>query len=328
MEEKRDAFSEWATVWPKCLYRIKEEPSGSPLGNLVKGIVAVQDSDIEWYAPLAYGRGTLYDTDYIIKSYQPAVADSDDWPPHLALARLNLEDEKAIIRFTSRYGLLGLRYIPSWASKEPFMAESRIHKNLFGQTISDWYNVPSPENKPPNWHPVKTFSEPLELFRNAAQEYQKNISLLVPVDDEAENLRNILDFQYYAGDYLVTKFLPQYEKGQKLISFQSKSLLEYCYIRAVSDYTEGSFRHCKRPQCNRIFIARYESDVYCSGQCRRSDTVANTAIRVLKKELREKLNSGEITKLQWRKAVEEAERLYKEGIKDKDTLSKAVHGLI
>jgi hypothetical protein len=337
MELKRDAFTDWITKWFKCNYCLAEENAytkqNHDFPSKVKIIAPIPDSPFEEYFPLEYGRQSLFKNDYVVKAYQPKKSEGIEWPPHLSLARLDLKNEHEIINFTSNYGLLGLRSIPSWQNQEPSWAESKIISIAPNITRSEWYDLKVPNAKPHNWHPNKAYCEPLELFQKATEEYQKAIGKLIKIrsnsEDEKEKLS--LDFDGISINYLKgVTVRPVYERGKWILGWQSRSLLEACYFRSVLNLTEGAYgyKHCKREKCNKPFLAQNENDFYCSQRCRKADTVANTAIRVIKGEIKEQLKKGEINKNQWKTTVIEAEKLYKGGIKDLDTLREAVNKIL
>jgi hypothetical protein len=299
---------------------------------MVPVIAAIPGSEVTEYSPVEWGRERReYGTWEGKLPYQPKAREGTEWPPHLALARLNLQDEAAVVQFCSLYGLLGLRYIPKWKNRVPFLANERPVKSIFG-TLSGWYNYPAPEPKPPNWHHVQTFCEPLDLFREAAQEYQEACCLIEKVREAPPEKAQ--SFAFDAENTMIGYLggctpRPIFQNGRWLLGYQFRSLLEACYFRLLLDLTEGAsgFRRCGNPKCNRFFLARYEKDTYCCKLCRKQATVDRTAIREVKRWLKEKRKAGEITKEEWQVAGKRADELYKK-LKDIETLKEAVEASI
>lgn len=340
----REVFPEWSTLWPKCEYRVIEVPSGT---YPVKVIAAIPGSKVEWYSPIDYGREKpeitrVYEErfgtnipwkaslkDEAKKAYQPLAPEGKEWPPHLALARLDFQDEAAVARFCSLYGLLGLRNIPAWRERKPFLAEDRTVRPILGSAYSGWYDY-APEEKPQEWHNIQSYCEPFELFQEAVEQYQKVCSALERIKDVPEEAETLAwECEQEMLTYLEgCTAIPVFEGGKWILGWRFRSLLEACYFRLLLDLTEGAygFRRCKNPKCNRLFLATHQGDTYCCIRCRKRATANQVGIREVKRWLRGKWEKGEIAKEQWKAARKEAERLYQgeDGIKDAEALKEAV----
>lgn len=347
----KQVFPTWSTVWPRCEYEIvyvSSKQTRSSLRRKVPVIAAVPGSTITWYSPVMYGRREpsivrKYDDrkgadvpwaasmqDEAEKARQPLAREGEEWPPHAALARLNVEDEEAVVRFCTMYGLLGLRYIPRWRERKPFLADDRTVTNAW-DSYSAWYDRPKPKIKPPGWHYIQTFCEPLELFKEAVKKYQRVCTLLAAMEgglDEKKAKSLAFDIEYeLLGELDGCIPYPVFEGGRWVFGWRFRSLLEACYFRLFLDMTEGAygFRRCGNPKCNRLFFAKTGDDTYCCIRCRKQATVDRVAIRQVHRWLRQELKEGKITREQWKAAREEAEKLYYEGaVKDIETLKSLV----
>lgn len=352
------ALTEWGGIWQKCEYQIIDVPVNKKYK--VSLIAPVPGSPIERYSPLRWGREDDWKEGSGKEKFQREKPDGQEWPPHEALARLNLNDEKAILDFCNTYGLLGLREIPIWKRQEPTNAPSKIEeasinsvfkglidiskleddeegkilgeKNVdieeikkglpdglilsfeqkyFPEDIySGWYDYPCEEDDYYLYH----HCEPIELFKKAATEYKAFIrlaektskgGLLGPQLAEYEKNRMLLhalrpDMQGLDG----CNPYPVYNKGEWILGWSIRSLLEACYLRVTLDLTEGKgkYRRCKNNKCRRIFLARNDIHFYCSTRCRKNHTSDNIPPKVLKRELWEMKRSGLITYKQRKKA--------------------------
>ena len=150
-QEERVSFPEWNTDWPRCEYEILGvpiRPSDAPLVPQVRTICAKKGAAVAGYDPVQVGRAIRPYGNYLGKeAAQPRRPEGDKWPVHLALARLDLDDESAIVRFCGRYGLLGLREIPGWKGTAPWPAPG---PEMTGgiDSHSRWYDHPKPDPKP------------------------------------------------------------------------------------------------------------------------------------------------------------------------------------
>ena len=109
-----------------------------------------------------------------------------------------------------------------------------------------------------------------------------------------------------------------------------RSLLEACWFRLVLDLAEGAgrFARCADPKCNRLYLARYPDDRYCSVLCRKRATTDRVAIREVKRWLKEKRKAGELTGAQWKAAREQAQKLYAGGEKNLDRLKENIEAFL
>jgi hypothetical protein len=327
--------------------------------------VAIPDSEYSWYEPVQVGnlkiiksyldrRGSTHPDSKLVtdtpgRAYQPYAPDGSEWPAWLALARLDINSETAVAGFCSHYGLLGLRKIREWEKQHPLSAPPRLVRSFFEREHSQWYDAPAPKIKPANWHNWKLHCEPLELFISAAEKYQNAIIRLTDIDErrsalKTANPQDAEEIKYELGDIATVaqsesglllldgcRPCPVYDKEEArwFLGWQTDSLLDACYLSLALTTTMRDHAGLKRcAYCNKPFLAATENDAYCSINHRKRGTVAKIASRQVRSTLRDMLKAGKISKKAWRLAHAETDRLYKNGIKDKEQLQAAVEAFL
>ncbi len=316
----------WTDTWMKARYEIRKIKDSR--GNEAECICADPSSEIEKYylihdgAKVKRGPGKV--------EFQPKSIKGPDWPPHLALMRLDLNRKEEIEEFCSAYGLLGLRNIPFWMAMEPDGVESRLHKvkypdlpgrftnaaaneNISELWFSGWYSLP--EAAELNVNQLYRFVEPVELFIRAAAEYQKVTARLEKRGpDDPDLIKRYNKMTQTNGRRIEAEELgfagcipaPAYGDGKWCWKWMFRSLLEACYFKLFQGYVDGGrgIKRCKWFKCKRPYFAVYATDAYCCIDCRKADTVYHNPDRVLKREVRAKKDAGLITE-------EERKRLYR-----------------
>ncbi|MGD0621290.1 MAG: hypothetical protein ABSA82_02340, partial [Thermacetogeniaceae bacterium] len=227
----------------------------------------------------------------------------------------------------------------------PLFEPPRLVREQFEGEHSRWYDVPAPKVKPANWHNMKLHCEPLELFIYATEKYQTAVMRLADIDEKRITLKGVNtpdaeEIKWELGDKATVLQSengldlldgciprPEYDKEEArwFLGWQTRSLLDACYLSLTLTMTMRDHAGLKRcARCNRPFLAATEHDVYCSIKCRKRGTVAKIASRQVWGWLRGKLKAGEINKTAWKLAHAETDRLYENGLRNKDQLQARV----
>lgn len=225
--------------------------------------------------------------------YDPFTTDP---PPYLELAALDLEDERAVEGFVSRFGLLGLfqqqrhEEAESWESKgrrDTGMAYSMewvpIHLLHYLPGLTRPTSGQSKEQALERLRKVLAteelwdfLAEPIGDFREAAKEFQAAYLLAVNGGDgrravgEAEQLkqrfedhlrvvRPVTDFNVADDGVTVTGWA---------IRWTFPSLLSACYHQLRLELVGGQdLRLCKNERCRKPFTAKTKKHYYCCDAC-------------------------------------------------------------
>ena len=164
-----------------------------------------------------------------------------------------------------------------------------------------------------NQTPMYQDYEPIDLFLEAVHEYRQIAALLQEVahygTEKCQHMVSEVQIMGFAG------CVPHigYENDRWQWVWKFRSLLEACYFMLFKDHVDGGWgiKDCKRKGCQRPFFAHYPSDLYCSVDCRKADTVARNPDRVLKREIRAMKNAGEISEGQRQEAYRYIDKTWK-----------------
>lgn len=309
--------------WFVCDYEIKEITPDTEKYHLgtIKVISSKEGSRMRFYEPLTFGGDIEYEG-FGKKPYQPEKADGAEWPPHLALARLDTTSINSILSFVSTYGLLGLwlirdkSFFLKWDNGD-YHARSCDYASKIACNIG--------ENKA-----TLNFLEPLSAFITVANEFKSAVQLLIAMKrKQPEKYDGEL---WHNFSQIVEPYLKQIHPiiardtttGLPTTAWNFINLINYCYFRLLQDIQGGTFRPCKFNKCNRPFLAKNAEDTYCSKECRHKGTMANLAIRRVKNDLRDMESTSQINKsLRW-DAGKEAQKLYDRGLRDYEELLQKV----
>jgi len=306
--------------WWVCDYEIKEitpDIEKFHLGPL-RVISAKKDSPVRFYNPFIYKEKIEHE---VIgkKSYQPQKADGEEWPPHMALARLDTTNKNAIQEFASTYGPLGL-----WFTDKPLnqLEFSDYHRRTCSQTLIDSIDRDDLEHG----GGYRKFFEPLDSFIATAQKYQSAYDYLMAIKEKKKGRHEFeiwSNFKQIAEPYL-QEIKPHVGRdtntGLPTIVWDFKNLINCCYFRLIQDIQGNIPKRCGRKRCNRPFLAKNIEENYCSKECYRMGNMANLSIRRIKNELRDMEKRGEIDKpMRWL-AGSEAQELYNDGLRDYEEL--------
>ena len=259
-----DAF-QGSTKWFRIKYEITEQEG-------VQVISAQSGSEVEWFDPLTF----------FVPSRRPrGEYEQVEFSPHTALARLNCKNENEILDFVNQWGLLGLWRVPDYQEADTLKHKD---KNIFSK------------EKPSIWfhHPHKTkqhrWQEPLKIFIEAAEEYQKLFSEIEYLSDigEEEKSKAILSITFKLNSQLngIRPGISWNEKGEQFAIWQFSSLYAAIHLQTYLNLLEGRFfRRCKHKKCRRFFVTTHPENQYCSDFCRTSYLVQSHRIRQWKSEL-------------------------------------------
>jgi hypothetical protein len=265
---------------------------------------------VEWYSPLL-GVGRRPGREGARQLRKPG----EDQSPHLALANLRLDDEDAVLAFVRRWGPLGLadipvlrRWHPAWEPPPDAVQELKL-----ADTPSEWF---SEDGLP---------CEPLPAFVEQARRFQE---VVIPLAvDGGTTGRTVNDFTSRAQPLLagVTQ-LPVLEGGNKVLRDNILSLLAACYRRVALDWAgpAAGFRRCRWSKCQRIFLAAYQDDFFCSLACDKAAQSAGRADRTLARELLGLEKAGTITRDQRRQARAEIAARWKAGMRQEAQLREGI----
>ncbi len=294
--EAEPAFP-WGTHWWRCKYEIQKAPRGEWEPE-VWCIVAVPELDAdgtfrkpEWYDVFTEWRANA-------PAKQPKERDSaeQDYAPHVALARLNPWNEQEVLRFVNRWGLLGLWEVESYKHRKPMLAPDKPGPTSifseYKEKHSGWYIWDEFYQQSSKGLYMHSFCEPVALFAEAAEEYQRLHYLLAAAkgsDVPPELLARFIE----AGDDHDALLNPQAaareaehrlsgwvhecahprpiydaQKHAWQFGWECNSLLGWIYLMTFLDLVEGrGFKRCARRNCGRLFIPTRPNDTYCSTAC-------------------------------------------------------------
>lgn len=296
-----DAFP-WGTHWWRCKYEIREAPS--EVSEIpVRCIVAVAelDADGTFRRPQWYDVFTEWRTKAPAK--QPAWSESaeQEYAPHVALARLDPWNEREVLRFVNRWGLLGLWAVDRYKEGAGLFAGSKPGpKDWTGEEKhSGWYIWDEFYRQSSKGLYMHSFCEPVELFAQAAEEYQRLhcflaaakgsdappelLARFIEAGDDHEALRDPQAAAREAGHRLsgwvheCAHPRPIYDAQKHAWQFgwECNSLLGWIYLMTFLDLVEGrGFKRCARRNCGKLFIPTRPNAMYCSFTCKNDQAQA------------------------------------------------------
>jgi hypothetical protein len=237
--------------------------------------------------------------------------------PHVALARINLEDMKEILGFVNKWGLLGL-----WEFPDILEGDSKLdgYKYAFDEIF-----------KHPHKKGKAARREPLHLFIKAANEFQNYVSDHTQYNDLKQNLalssakhNKILDDLLKIGEMdsldVIKNTAEKHKISKRIINeviqiyklsislfIRTKKYLENCsplalftgspakdktgwnfnsllsaiYLKTTLD---KPFQQC--PKCRKLYISYVPTNKYCNISCGNSSRQRDSNIKLWKKELK------------------------------------------
>ncbi len=274
----------------------------------VKIIVAKDTSYERVYNPLTLGSNVEYEG-YGKTPYQPKESDIGNYPPHIELARLDINNENEILKFTSNFGVLGL--------------EGRYHDcNYDNKTYKRVKNLFRP-NRKYLYKGLRHRFEFLADFKYAVERYQKAFAILRTIQEKkTKDIDLFSEFSEISQPYLdvIYPLTDMDTIGLPKIIWFFPGLINSCYFRLIQEAQGNRLALCSFKKCRRPFLAKTIDDNYCSVECRHKGTMANLSIRKVKNEIRDMENKEEISKeLRWA-AGRKAQELYDDGLRDYETL--------
>lgn len=316
-------------------YEIREIPL-KEWNTSIKAIVAFEGAGFARYSPYEAGMGEVIARneiyDYGKKPYQPELPTGEEWPPHLALARLDCNNEKEILQFVNLWGALGITFI------------NVNHKynyscgKIGSMDFCDWDFVDYLNDNIFLETSIIDF-EPVDSFVLAAKEYQEAINILVILQEIPD-----LPSRTKEANSLRVRFLgiaqPHINRVSQGVAFDKTTnkprlywnfpyLLAACYFRLIQNL-DGStpLKACKRENCRRLFQATNKEDKFCSESCRNAYHVSRQPRRRIKGNLRELEATGHISKQTRWAGGKKVDELYNSGITNYDTLWAAIREFI
>lgn len=255
-----DAFP-GSSMWFRLKYEITVQEG-------VKVITALSGSEVEWYDPLSSS---------VLPKRPHWAEEQENVSPHTDLASLNLNSINKILKFVNNWGLLGLWKVPDYQKAANLQGKNtfRIGNGRF----SEWFLHP---------HKLKNHSwqEPLEIFIEAAEKYQKlfsdisevgkpegyqALSITIKLNSELRGIRPGISFN---------------EKGERFAIWQFNSLYDFVHLQIfLSLMNNKAFRRCKYVKCRRFFVTTHRENQYCSNLCRTNHLVKSHRLKQWKEEL-------------------------------------------
>lgn len=292
-ERAADSAFTWGTTWWRARYRIVTEHTAQ--GD-VPIITALDDAPGKEYSPLSSARPkkradapdeehstpkTLTDApseEYGPPKKRPDYPDSPEqaYAPHIALARLDPWDEKQVLEFADRWGLLGLWQTEQWRHRTPLLAPNKNGPmGLNGEPeYSGWYVNEELRRQLGTYR--HSFCEPLELFALAAEEYQKLCQRLAAADGGANEAIAMAEWAFggVLGGYAAPRPVYDHEKKAWRFGWQCSSLLGWIYLLTFLDLVEGNgLKRCAREKCGKFFFSSRSSTRFCSAACKNRQNV-------------------------------------------------------
>ncbi|MEW6229815.1 MAG: hypothetical protein AB1700_17270, partial [Bacillota bacterium] len=300
VEREAEPAFPWGTHWWRCKYEIQEAPRGEWAPE-VRCIVAVPELDADGTFRKPEWRDVFTEWRAKAPAKQPKRPDGAEWDyaPHVALARLDPWNEQEVLRFVNRWGLLGLWAVESYKHRKPMLAPDKPGPTRFlsdEEEHSGWYIWDEFYQQSSKGLYMHSFCEPMTLFAEAAEEYQRLHYLLaaakgsdvprewldrfIEVGDDHEALLNpqaaAREAEYRLSGWLHEcahlRLIYDAEKKAWLFGWQCNSLLGWVYLLTFLDLVQGrTFRRCARRNCGRLFIPTRPNAMYCSDACRNAE---------------------------------------------------------
>lgn len=273
-----DAFT-WGTLWWRCKYDICET-SPDIYGIPIRCIVATP----ELSANQTYLKPKWYDvlTEWCVNAPAKQLVAPDskgqNYAPHVALARLNPENEQEILRFVNRWGLLGLWRIYRYKDGAGLLAGDKPGPKDFGgrEEHSGWFIWDELYQQRSKGLYMHSFCEPLPLFAQAVEEYQELIGQLEAGESSQEQITQA-EGAFSGWLHECAHPRPVYDARRKAWQFgwECNSLLGWIYLLTFLSLVEGKmFRRCLRDNCRKFFIPTRSNAKYCSDACRNAEQQA------------------------------------------------------
>lgn len=244
------------------------------LDDAVPVVKPVATITIEWYDPWRPNP----------PAKQPYRPEDYQWSPHTHLAHLSVESKEEVLEFYNRWGPLGLWTISIYRDRHPFTVTGiPAPRRPFGveplaPEIQGWFLPPDADRN------ALAHQEPLEFFKDAAEEYKQWLEALKRARTDPDEATR---FSWKAGQVLAEcRPLPwspwrQTKDGRWIngerwaLVWSFPSLLSFCYLRTVLDLIQGGlgFRQCANRRCGRFFLPGHPRQVYCSVLCHNAENV-------------------------------------------------------
>lgn len=229
----------------------------SSIGNL-RIIRAKVGSSFNFYSPIEF-QGNF-------RNSQPKKREILE--PHTHLANVNLKKEEEIINFVNKWGLLGLWKDENFKIRNPFLAPKKnLVEHPLGKPFSPYYLLSTyyPKEK---FSFLEKFCEPLELFEEAASQFQELYKMLSQ-EKSPELIFHIVDSFKLEG--AKTKPLFNNKRDRWDFGWECNCLYHWCYLLSYLDLVEGSiFKRCAFRSCSSFFSAFNPKAKYCSQTCKES----------------------------------------------------------
>lgn len=256
-------------------YEIKEE-KGIPV------IVPTEKAKPDPYNPLKFANNRPKNQE----------KDPQNYAPHIHAGNIDLSDEKDIIEFVNKWGLLQLwkvnkyKYIRLTELGFVNIPPEKENKGVFdgGRNYSIWFEFEEYKNKDLPY--MKYYCEPLSLFVEVIEKYQKFIKKIGGIKNNLGNKFNV-DFNLKKSNPI-----PYYNQKKEKWGFgwEYPSLYHGMYLFTYLDLVEGfEYRECAYERCNNIFIPTNPKTIYCSKKCRQNQNTMDSRKGEKTKEIEKKV---------------------------------------
>lgn len=294
MRDSGQPFHPWGRWWRFEYYIVYVD--SVPVISVKPG--TVPNGRFDLYSPFEAGAAP---------GEQPAAKDEHKETPHGHLALLNPDDEREVLEFVNRWGLLGLWKVDEYRMW-PFPAVAMPDIGAYtyekidtptgqatiglGDDFSLWY-LTNAKSESAFFIEPHRFREPLALFARAVRQYQ---ALCDVISSDDETPRPFYDRDGNLISNLAEECVPVFDRAGAgwNMAWSCPSLLHTIYLRTMLDVTQRRrLKRCARKNCRAFFVPANPRAEYCSEACGNAQKQADWRLRERARRLVDKGQSFE-----------------------------------